>query len=706
MLSRRNNRDASLLSPGGYDEDAESLRSPSEQDSDSEDDEFLRRSRTTLELAEHDRTVLDDEEETEKLLTRSGPTHGLRRIFSPNSSSVRIGKQERRRQRRQARKDARRGRLGNSRESAEMLFEMEEGHPDDESSLLSSSSSDLDRRLKDYTSVPPPRVSWRRLLLIFSTVLVLFFILLLGAYKASTKFRASHSSKRFLSNGTALFAPTTILISLDGFRADFLNRGLTPALNSLVANGVSPQYMLPSFPSVTFPNHFTLVTGLYPESHGIVGNTFWDPEMEDEFYYTHPSVSMQPKWWNAEPLWMTAENQGVRAAIHMWPGSEAHIGGVEPSFLDRYNGTEALSRKVDRILGLLDLPGVEDQTQASRPQFIAAYVPNVDADGHLYGPNSTETRGTIAKVDSMLASLLTGLQDRNLTEIVNVVIVSDHGMASTATERLVQLEDLIDLSLVARIDGWPLRGLRPKRPEDLAVLQNQLESVASNFSHALEVYTRENMPERYHFQNNDRIAPLWVIPKAGWAIVERPDFDAQQALEKGEVYHPKGIHGYDHEHPLMRAIFIARGPAFPHKPNSRLEAFQNINVYNLICDSLGVTPHPNNGTLRLPLKPVGLHSDEDSPTLEDPSDPPSVTTTVVEPIKPPTTPTTTSSMISASPTSSADMAVDTPPETSSQSEDETGPNWWGTLWEKIEEAKDWATDVFDTVKDNFVTGSS
>ncbi|RAL13481.1 alkaline phosphatase family protein [Aspergillus homomorphus CBS 101889] len=710
MLSRRNIRDSSLLSPGGYDEDAESLRSPSEQDSDSEDDEFIRRSRTTLELAEHDRTVLDDEEETEKLLTRSGPTHGLRRIFSPNSSSVRIGKQERRRQRRQARRDARRQRLGKSRESAEMLFEMEEGHPDDESSLLSSSSSDLDRRLKDYNSVPVPRVSWRRLILISSALLVLFFILLLGAYKASTKFRASHSTKRFKSNGTALFAPTTILISLDGFRADFLNRGLTPALNSLIANGVSPQYMLPSFPSVTFPNHFTLVTGLYPESHGIVGNTFWDPEMEEEFYYTHPSVSMQPKWWNAEPVWMTAENQGVKTAIHMWPGSEAHIGGVEPTFLDHYNGSEALSRKVDRILGLLDLPGVEDETQSARPQFIAAYVPNVDADGHLYGPNSTEIRGTIARVDTMLAGLLTGLQDRNLTEIVNVVIVSDHGMASTATERLVQLEDLIDLSLVARIDGWPLRGLRPKRPEDLAVLQNQLESVASNYSHALEVYTRETMPDRYHFQNNDRIAPLWVIPKAGWAIVERPDFDALEALEKGEVYHPKGIHGYDHEHPLMRAIFIASGPAFPHEPNSRLDVFQNINVYNLICDSLGVTPHPNNGTLRLPLKPVGLHSDGDSPALEEPSDPPAVTATVVEPVKPvnPVTPIkpSTTAISYPSPSLSVDAPVEESPETSTQSEDENGPTWWGTLWEKLEEAKDWATDVFDTVKDNFVSGSS
>lgn len=408
-------------------------------------------------------------------------------------------------------------------------------------------------------------------------VAILFVILLLGAYKASSGFRASRAHPLpLLSNGTALFAPTTIVISLDGFRADFLDRGLTPALNSLIANGVSPQYMNPSFPSVTFPNHFTLMTGLYPESHGIVGNTFWDPKMEEEFYYTHPTVSMQPKWWMAEPLWVTAEKQRVKTAIHMWPGSEAHIGDMEPSFLDKYNGTEVLSRKVDRVLEFLDLPGLEDESQIApeRPQFIVAYVPDVDRDGHKFGPNSTEIRKTISEADSMVSNIMTGLEQRNLTEVVNIVVVSDHGMATTSTERLIQLDDLIDYNLIEHIDGWPSAGLRPKRPEDLKTLRNQLEKVAPDYEHAFEFYTRETMPERYHFSNNERIAPLWVIPKTGWAIVNRSEFDVKKALNTGEEYHPRGIHGYDHEHPLMRAIFIARGPAFPHKPNSRLEVFR------------------------------------------------------------------------------------------------------------------------------------
>jgi predicted AlkP superfamily pyrophosphatase or phosphodiesterase len=200
----------------------------------------------------------------------------------------------------------------------------------------------------------------------------------------------------------------------------------------------------------------------------------------------------------------------------------------------------------------------------------------VDADGHKYGPNSTEIRDTISQADNMLGNLFSGLQERNLTDVVNIVVVSDHGMATTSTERLVQLDDLIDLSLTSHIDGWPLRGIRPKRPEDLKTIQDQLELAAPKYSDAVEIYTREDMPERYHFKSNDRIAPLWVIPKTGWAIVERPDFDAQVALENGEVYHPKGVHGYDHEHPLMRAIFIARGPAFPHAPNSRVDVFRKL----------------------------------------------------------------------------------------------------------------------------------
>ena len=416
------------------------------------------------------------------------------------------------------------------------------------------------------------RRKWAFWHIIAISIAALFAALAFGAYKVTRSSRPIHLS--LLSNGTSTFAPTTILISLDGFRADFLTRGVTPTLNQFIAEGVSPKFMKPSFPSVTFPNHYTIVTGLYPESHGVVGNTFWDPDLEAEFHYTDPARSMQPKWWaGGEPLWVTAEKQDVKAAIHMWPGSEA---GVEygATYVDKFNGSEVLSRKTERILGLLDLPSIENELAPQlRPQFIAAYVPNVDHMGHKYGPNSTEVWDTISSVDTMLGDIFKGLEERNLTRLVNVVVVSDHGMATTSTDRLIQLDDLIDLDLVEHIDGWPLYGLRPKDPIDLRGLYDRL-LVESESNGNFEVYLKDNMPERYHFAKNDRIAPLWVIPNTGWAIVHKEDFDVKEAKAKGETYNPKGLHGYDHEHPLMRAIFVARGPAFPHEPNSKLENFR------------------------------------------------------------------------------------------------------------------------------------
>lgn len=314
----------------------------------------------------------------------------------------------------------------------------------------------------------------------------------------------------------------------------------------------------------------------------MVGNTFWDPELKEDFYYTDPARSMQPKWWKGEPLWVTAEKQSVKTAIHMWPGSEAHIMGVEPTYLDKFNGSEKLDRKVERIMEFLDFPGENDENLPAdddrrRPQLIAAYVPNVDSAGHKFGPNSTEIESVIADSDTMLGSIFQELQARNLTDIVNVVVVSDHGMATTSTDRLVQLEDLVDLDLIERIDGWPLRGLRPKRGEDIPAIYEHLLQSSKGYEEYIEIYTRETMPERYHFTNNDRIAPIWVIPKTGCAIVERNDFDVKKGKEEGLVYNPKGIHGYDHEHPLMRAIFVARGPSFPHKANSRVEPFRKFN---------------------------------------------------------------------------------------------------------------------------------
>jgi predicted AlkP superfamily pyrophosphatase or phosphodiesterase len=599
-------RDGSLLSPSNYDNDASSVHSD-----DSEDDEVLQ-ARTSGEIRDHDRGILLEEEEREDILRREGrlgkasKLEPLKNIFgkaydalpnknnssrghSTDGSQPGGGRRERRKQRRHRRKQ-KKDRLTNDAqngEDGELMYEMEEGgmkegsSTGDSSETEGSSTHDLRglKRLLDDKS--QRRRKWRNLCLIGNGILVGFVLLVFGAWhlsKGRKQVEQVHDQKIF-NNGTADFAPTTILISLDGFRADFLKRGITPRLNAFIAEGISPVYMTPSFPSVTFPNHYTLVTGLYPESHGVVGNTFWDPSLKAEFYYTDPARSMDGKWWGGEPLWVTAEKQGIRTAIHMWPGSEAHIMDVEPAFLDKYNGKEALSKKVDRVLELLDKPGREDKTAAigdMRPQLIAAYVPNVDADGHKFGPNSTEIRTTINEVDTMLDHLFAGLEQRNLTKVVNVVVVSDHGMATTSTDRLLQLEDLLDRTKIEHTDGWPLFGLRPKDPADLQGLYDDLVLKASKEAQPkFQVYLRDvNMPEKYHFSKNDRIAPLWIVPETGWAIVTKEEMDVEKAKADGSIYHPRGLHGYNHEHPLMRAIFVARGPSFPHAPNSRVPPFR------------------------------------------------------------------------------------------------------------------------------------
>ncbi|KAL7800023.1 alkaline-phosphatase-like protein [Trichoderma ceciliae] len=741
---------SSLLSPIGYDDDASSINSR-DQDTDSEDDELQQRARNSRELLAHDRIVLMEEEELDQLVTDSRRKQELGRRGSalalPNPFKNLVRKpslgslstagssnenlvtekasSEKTKQNRRARRETKRKRLveeAQHGEDGELMYEMEEGGIKEGSSTGESSESDeYDRRnLNAFAHAKAQRgQSWRRWLFIHSLTAIGFAILVLAAWKLS-KGRKSHSKTHLASNGTALFAPTTIIISLDGFRPDFLQRGLTPRLNAFIKEGVSPKWMHPSFPSVTFPNHYTLATGLYPEAHGIVGNTFWDPELKAEFHYTDPARSMDPKWWGGEPFWVTAESQGVRSAIHMWPGSEAHILYEEPTFVDKYNGKEELDTKVSRILGWLDMPGPESgsvEAQGMRPQLIAAYVPNVDTHGHKYGPNSTEIRTTIQKVDTMLDRIFMGLDERNLTNIVNVIVVSDHGMATTDTTRLLQLEDLVDTSKIEHMDGWPLYGLRPKNPDDLQGLYDGLAETAKSNPN-FEVYLRDvNMPERYHFSKNDRIAPLWIVPKTGWAIVAKEKFDVEEAKKENLVYHPRGLHGYDHEHPLMRAIFIARGPAFPHPANSQVDVFQNIEVYNLLCDSLGLTPKPNNGTLRLPLKPIGTHASEDEPKVpEDPvasystvsaSSPAAKTKAIERPSVAPEP--TTSSIVLPKPHSTSSEAAGTTThkpqeETKGDQDEEQDPS--DSLKDKVKGIWDWFSSEIDRVWHKITGGSS
>ncbi|KAK9477396.1 alkaline-phosphatase-like protein [Lipomyces japonicus] len=408
------------------------------------------------------------------------------------------------------------------------------------------------------------------------------------------------SSKILLTNGTHEFYSTTILISLDGFRPAYLSPEITPTMHGLFSSGFSTPFMYPSFPSVTFPNHYTIVTGLYPSSHGIVGNTFWDPEFEEGFNYHDPKVSLDPKWWKGEPLWVTATKNGLNAAVHMWPGSEVSWGRYQPNIVDKFNQTETLDKKVSRVLGWLDFE------IDSRPEIIFCYVPTIDSLGHKYGIEGPEINIGLSQVDGMVSSILNGINDRNLTSVVNVVIVSDHGMAPTSNERLIFLDDFLTVEDIEHNDGWPLYGLRPhanvSTKEVFAEIKASRADVTEHGGEAKDnldhwkVYFKDDLPVEYHFGGpsggmyQDRIAPIWLVPEAGWAFTTHEKFETNNY-----DFRPKGLHGFNNTHPLMRSLFIAKGPHF--ESDFKAEPFYNVEIYDIICASLNITGAPNNGTL-------------------------------------------------------------------------------------------------------------
>ncbi|KAJ1552882.1 hypothetical protein HK405_009708, partial [Cladochytrium tenue] len=297
---------------------------------------------------------------------------------------------------------------------------------------------------------------------------------------------------------------TVILVSLDGFRASYLSRGLTPQLAGLGRAGVRAEFLRPAFPSVTFPNHYTLVTGLYPEHHGIVGNVFFDAELNDTFVYTDKVKNVQSKWWGGEPLWVTAVKQGQRSAACMWPGSEAPItkDQIRPTYWVPYNHTQPLTERVDQILSWLDLP------RATRPTFLALYASDVDGAGHGYGPDSAEVDAALGRVDGMFGQLAAGLRARNLTGSVNVVVVSDHGMAQV--DRVVVLDDWVD---VGRLRLWNnlLVTIEPVDAADEGEVLRNL-TVASKATGAFKVWAKQAVPTRFHFNEGSRIPSIVLLP--------------------------------------------------------------------------------------------------------------------------------------------------------------------------------------------------
>jgi predicted AlkP superfamily pyrophosphatase or phosphodiesterase len=376
---------------------------------------------------------------------------------------------------------------------------------------------------------------------------------------------------------SALPPATVLLVSLDGFRPDYLERFEAPVLNRLARTGVRADYLIPVFPTKTYPNHYTIVTGLYPDHHGIVMNRMWDPVWQRRFDGDGRGRSFD-EWWGGEPIWVTARRQGRVASTMFWPGSDAEIGGVRPNDWAPYERKVKNDVKVGRVLSWLDRP------PARRPAVATLYLSDADDDGHRYGPESKEIGGAVRRLDATLGALVAGLETRGLFDAIDVIIVSDHGMAQTPPDQFILLDELIDLADVEVSDWSPVLALWPKAGRSAAV-QARLRGAHPH----LTVYQPSELPERWHLGTNRRVPPLLGVADEGWTITTRERYAAA-----GQHWN-YGSHGYDNALASMRAVFLAHGPHFVR--GVVVPPFSNVHVYELICRILGLQPAPNDGQL-------------------------------------------------------------------------------------------------------------
>jgi predicted AlkP superfamily pyrophosphatase or phosphodiesterase len=337
---------------------------------------------------------------------------------------------------------------------------------------------------------------------------------------------------------------------------------------------------VPVFPSKTFPNHYTIATGLHPDRHGIIDNTMVDPAL-GRFSLSARDAVGDGRWWGGEPIWVTVERQGLRAATCFWPGSEAEIGGVRPTYWMAYDAGLAGEERVRIVLEWLDLPSDR------RPSLLTLYWSDVDSAAHDRGPESPETAAAIDRVDRWMGMLLAGLEQRGLYDGINLLVVSDHGMAPTPPEQMVYLADYVDLEGIEISGGTPALLLRP--PE------SRVEKVrrALDGAHpALSVWRRERTPRRFRFRDHPRIPPLVVAVDEGWNLRATRDSSSSGSTRPA----PLGMHGYDPRLPSMHGVLVGHGPGLAS--GARVGRVENIHLYELMCHLLGVEPAANEGRLR------------------------------------------------------------------------------------------------------------
>lgn len=360
--------------------------------------------------------------------------------------------------------------------------------------------------------------------------------------------------------------PLTILISIDGFKPEYLSRGITPNLSKLAKEGAFAKGLLSVTPTVTFPNHVSIVTGEYPDKHGIVNNVMSDPTIPNaRFRLSDRAVLSNPIWWSeTKPIWVSAIKQNKIVSTLFWPGTEVVIDGIQPQDWLPYKNISSKER-VDTLLTWLNRPN------ETRADFATLYFSEVDSSGHMTGTQSAETHSAIQTVDAEIGRFIEGLQRLNLMDSTNIVIVSDHGMADTDLEKIIFLSNLFP-NLPAGKFVWSgaFAGL------DIAPVE--VDSVLSQLSQNknMDCWDKSKIPADYHFGTHRRIPQIFCIAQTGWTILAKPG---------DEII--KGQHGYKSNEPDMWGIFIAFGPQIKSK---KLDFFENIDVYLLLCKLINIYP--------------------------------------------------------------------------------------------------------------------
>ena len=362
----------------------------------------------------------------------------------------------------------------------------------------------------------------------------------------------------------------TLLVSFDGFRYDYINRVPTPNFDKFIRDGVSAS-LIPVFPSLTFPNHYSIATGHYSDKHNILGNSFYSKRLNKDYSMRDSKAVQDGEFYGMEPIWVTAEKNNLSSATFFWIGSESEINGYRPSIYKNYDGKVSFKSRVDSVISWYKLP------KGIRPNLTMLYFSEPDYTGHGFGPNSDEVNKSVIEMDELFGYLMDELSKTKIYPYLDVIVVSDHGMAEVSPDKVIVLDEYINVDEYKIVLSFAITHIWNKGAD------SDISHIFDN-NNNVDIYKKGEFPAKYHFENAD--SPDYIIvSKLGWSIT------TSQKLSKHQNF-PGGMHGYDSDYSEMHGIFYANGPSFMN--GVRIDPFENINIYPMICKNLNLLPYQEN----------------------------------------------------------------------------------------------------------------